>query len=212
MTVVKICGLSTLEDALAAIESGADMLGFNFYPKSPRYITPQACARIARRVRRDAPTVTLVGVFVNATAEEIAAILDGCGLHLAQLCGDEPPDVLRVLGERAFKVLRPSSRAALESALLQYPARSAPPAYLLDAHVNGQYGGTGRHADWSLARLVARWVPVLLAGGLTPENVAEAVQQVQPWGVDVASGVESMPGRKAPDKMQAFVRNARQAI
>ncbi len=212
MTIVKICGLTTLEDALAAVESGADMLGFNFYPKSPRYITPQACASIAREVLRVAPTVTLVGVFVNASANEIAAILETCGLHLAQLCGDEPPAILRALGERAFKVLRPPNRAALEAELLRYPARSVPPAYLFDAHISGQYGGTGREADWSLARVVARWTPILLAGGLTPDNVAAAMEQVCPWGVDVASGVESTPGRKDRKKMLAFVQHARGAV
>lgn len=211
MTVVKICGLTTLEDALAAVESGADMLGFNFYPKSPRYIPPPTCAQITREVLRLAPNVTLVGVFVNAPTEEIVAVLDACGLHLAQLCGDEPPEVLRALGDRAFKVLRPPHRAALEKDLLRYPARSSPPAYLFDAHVNGQYGGTGRQADWLLARVVARWAPILLAGGLTPHNVAEAIDQVRPWGVDVASGVESTVGRKERSKMLAFVQNARQA-
>lgn len=212
MTIVKICGLTTLEDALAAVESGADMLGFNFYPKSPRCLTPQACAQITCEVARVAPTVMLVGVFVNTSAAEVAAILDACGLHLAQLCGDEPPEELRALGDRAFKVLRPPHRAALEAALLRYSARAAPPAYLFDAYIGGQYGGTGRRADWSLARVVARWAPILLAGGLTPDNVAEAIAQVRPWGVDVASGVEATPGRKDRKKMLAFVQNARRAI
>lgn len=212
MTVVKICGLTTLEDALAALEAGADMLGFNFYPQSPRFITPEACARIVRSLPKDVRPRTLVGVFVNASADQIAATLETCGLHLAQLSGNEPPETLRALGDRAFKALRPTNRAALEQALLQYPACPLPPAYLLDACVKDRYGGTGAMADWSLARVVARWAPILLAGGLKPENVAAAVQQVRPWGVDVASGVESAPGRKDPQKMLAFVQAARQEI
>lgn len=207
MTVVKICGLTTREDALAAIEAGADMLGFNFYPPSPRYIAPEDCARIVSALPK---SVTLVGVFVNAPVEQVAAILDFCGLHLAQLSGDEPPEILHALGERAFKALRPANRVALEKALLEYPPRPAPPAFLIDAFVKNQYGGTGQAADWSLARLVARSVPILLAGGLTPENVAAAIQQVRPWGVDVASGVEATPGRKDHQKMRAFLQAVRQ--
>jgi phosphoribosylanthranilate isomerase len=212
MIVVKICGLTTLEDALAAVEAGADMLGFNFYPKSPRYVTPQVCAQISRHVSEQAPGVTLVGVFVNTPATEIAALLDTCGLHLAQLSGDETPEAIQALGGRAFKALRLANGRDLQAALLHYPPRPAPPAYLLDAAVRGQYGGTGQQADWALARSVARWMPILLAGGLTPENVAAAVQQVRPWGVDVASGVEAEPGRKDRCKMQAFVQQARAAL
>ncbi len=208
MTIVKICGLTTPEDALAAVEAGADMLGFNFYPPSPRYLAPEDCARIVSVLPKG---VTLVGVFVNAPLEQITAILDSCGLHLAQLSGDESPAILRALGGRAFKALRPANQAALEQALLEYSPRPKPPAYLIDAFVKNQYGGTGQVADWSLARLVACRAPILLAGGLTPENVATAIQQVRPWGVDVASGIEAAPGRKDRQKMLTFIQAVRQA-
>ncbi len=208
MTIVKICGLTTPEDALAAVEAGADMLGFNFYPPSPRYVALEDCARIVSVLPKG---VTLVGVFVNAPVEQITEILDSCGLHLAQLSGDESPAILRALGGRAFKALRPANRAALEQALLEYSPRPQPPAYLIDAFVKNQYGGTGQAADWSLAHLVARRMPILLAGGLTPENVALAIQQVRPWGVDVASGIEAAPGRKDRQKMLTFIQAVRQA-
>lgn len=213
---VKVCGITTLDDALAAIDAGADMLGFNFYPQSPRYVPPQICAKIVSalvsRGIETAPNyqslITLVGVFVNSPLTEVQAILDGCGLHLAQLHGDEPPEFVEALEGRAFKGLRP---ATVEQALAEARrfARRAAPALLVDAYRPGAYGGTGQTGDWGLARALAEEYPILLAGGLTPENVAEAVAQVQPWGVDVASGVESGPGRKDARKMAAFVRAAK---
>jgi phosphoribosylanthranilate isomerase len=206
---VKICGITSLEDALTAVEAGADMLGFNFYPKSPRYIEPTACARLVEDLMRQGCKVKLVGVFVNSGLIEIETILNQCGLDLAQLCGDEPPDLLTTLGERAFKALRPVDSTALEAALNQLPARYQPPALLIDAYHPGAYGGTGQKADWSLARGMAHLKPILLAGGLTPENVSEAIQQARPWGVDVASGVESVPGKKDSARVAAFVRAAK---
>ncbi len=210
MTIVKICGIKTLEDALTAIEMGADMLGFNFYPESPRYVTPSMCAHISRRVSDQAPHVILVGVFVNMSPAEILRLLNACELHLAQLSGDEPPEVLEALGDRAFKVLRTTHESDLQNALLRYSPRIRPPAYLFDAAVRGKYGGTGKQANWELARQLAQRLPILLAGGLTPENVAIAVEQVRPWGVDVASGVESEPGQKDPRKIKAFIQQAKQ--
>ncbi len=210
MTIVKICGIKTLEDALAAIEMGADMLGFNFYPESPRYVTPPMCAHISRRVSEQAPHVILVGVFVNMSPVEILRLLNACGLHLAQLSGDESPEVLEALGDRAFKVLRATHESDLQNVLLRYSPRIRPPAYLFDAAVHGKYGGTGKQANWELARQLAQRVPILLAGGLTPENVAIAVEQVRPWGVDVASGVESEPGQKDLRKIKAFIQQAKQ--
>jgi phosphoribosylanthranilate isomerase len=203
---VKICGITDLGDALAAAAAGADMLGFNFYSKSPRCLTLERCAGIASVVPGG---VVKVGVFVNSTAEEVAATLDRCGLDLAQLAGDEPDETLAALGERAFRAVRPRDPQPAAPLLASLPPRVSPPAFLLDAHVPGQYGGTGRTADWDLAAELARRAPLLLAGGLTPENVAAAVRQVNPWGVDVASGVESSPGRKDPQKVRAFVENAR---
>jgi len=214
---VKICGITTLEDALAAIEAGADMLGFNFYEPSPRYISSPDCARIATALRDRGASVATVGVFVNKPPEEVASILDSCGLDLAQLSGDEGPEHLDALGERypgigrAFKGIRPSTLAQAQADAGRYARRTKPPSLLVDAHSPGKYGGAGQTGDWSLARALASEYQLLLAGGLRPENVAEAIAQVRPWGVDVASGVESSPGRKDADKMAAFVQAARSA-
>ncbi len=202
---IKICGLTNLTDSLMAIEAGADLLGFNFYPSSPRYITPEDCARIVRDLRARGMRAVMVGVFVNAQAIDMLKIMEACHLDLAQLSGDEPPGVLAAVGPLAFKALHPESTAGLQESLANYSPRSVPPAWLVDAHHPGKYGGTGQIAEWNLARSLARKAPILLAGGLTPTNVAQAVRQVQPWGVDVASGVELSPGYKDDAKMRAFV-------
>jgi phosphoribosylanthranilate isomerase len=199
MTKIKICGIKTLKDALAAMEAGAGLIGFNFYPKSPRGIDVGTCRDIMS-VMQKYGHVTYVGVFVNASVEEILATLDTCGLRLAQLHGDETPEMLHALGGKAFKAFRgvPTDVTGF--------TRNEPPAFLVDAAVKEVYGGSGTQADWSAAAVLAKKYPFLLAGGLTPENVAEAVCQVRPWGVDVASGVESAPGEKDPSKIKAFVR------
>jgi phosphoribosylanthranilate isomerase len=219
MTKIKICGIKTLPDALAAINAGADMLGFNFYAKSPRYLTPQACREITVVLRKDFPQITLVGVFVNAPVSEIRSILETAQLHLAQLHGDETPEMLAELQPHAFKAIRLKSDARTEFEadkripdairfFVSESAHASVPALLVDAAVKGVYGGSGVVADWSTAAQLAKRIPLLLAGGLTPENVVEAVRQVQPWGVDVASGVESAPGVKNPEKMKEFVAQA----
>lgn len=207
MTRVKICGLTNLSDALAAAEAGADLLGFNFYPNSPRRIAPELCASIALRLRRDYPSLLLVGVFVNAPAEEIRARLEQCHLHLAQLHGDEPLSARRGLEGRAFKAFRGLPAQAEIRAWL----RPEPPALLLDAFVPGAYGGSGQVADWTAAAGLARLYPLLLAGGLTPQNVEQAIAQAAPWGVDVASGVEASPGLKDHAKMRLFLSLAASA-
>lgn len=207
---VKICGITHYDDALAAIEAGADLLGFNFYTKSSRYIDPLSAARLVGAIRARRAPVQLVGVFVNSSLEEIATIMDECGIDLAQLCGDEPPETLVALNGRAFKALRPQDSADLARHLQRYHPKTGSPAYLVDAYRPGEYGGTGQQADWTLARSLAESYPVLLAGGLTPENVAEAIRQVHPWGVDVASGVEESPGRKDPARLAAFVKTAKE--
>jgi phosphoribosylanthranilate isomerase len=205
----KICGITHLDDALAALDAGADMLGFNFYPPSPRYIERTTCIRLVEAIRSRGLAATLVGVFVNTPPAEVNRILDECGLDLAQLSGDEPPADLARLGERGFKAIRPRDVAEARILAVPYAHRSAPPGLLVDASVGaGQFGGTGRPGDWAAARVLAAQHPILLAGGLKPENVAAAVAAVQPWGVDVASGVESSPGRKDEAKMKAFVRAA----
>jgi phosphoribosylanthranilate isomerase len=235
---IKICGLASLDDALAAIDAGADYLGFNFYPPSPRYIAPPACARIVGQLAQRGTRVTTVGLFVNLAPAEVAAVLDDCGLDLAQLHGNtpaEPYERLGLLHGRAFKAVGDATAltgddlAALsllsggesggyhrlgDAALprlypeRQYPAR---PAFLLDAQVPNAYGGTGRLADWDMAAVLAADYPIFLAGGLTAANVAAAIAQVRPWGVDVASGVEAGPGVKDHAKIRAFVQAASQA-
>ena len=206
---VKICGITTLDDALAAIEAGADMLGFNFYPPSPRYIEPAACAGTIAALRARGAATTMVGVFVNMPPHRVAAILNKCDLDLAQLSGDEPPSDVMMLGERAFKGIRPRDAADAVTLAARYVVRIAPPVLLVDAAAGaGQYGGTGQVGNWDAAAAVAAVQPILLAGGLRPENVAAAIAAVRPWGVDVASGVESSPGRKDAAKMRAFVRAA----
>ena len=204
MTVVKICGIKILNDARAAINAGADYLGFNFYSKSVRFIEKSVCAEITSVLKREHPHIKLVGVFVNSSVEEIKDILQTCQLDLAQLHGDETPETFSQLTPHAFRAFRgiPESNAGYE--------RSEVPAMLIDAAVKGVYGGSGVTADWSAAAELAKKYPLLLAGGLTPENVADAVRQVQPWGVDVASGVESAPGEKDAEKMSAFVKAVRE--
>ena len=204
MTIIKICGIKTLKDALAAIEAGADYLGFNFYPKSVRFIEKPACAEITSVLKREHPQIKLVGVFVNSSVEEIKDILQTCQLDLAQLHGDETPETFAQLAPHAFRAFRgiPESNAGYE--------RDEAPTMLIDAAVKGVYGGSGVTADWAAAAELAKKYPLLLAGGLTPENVADAVRQVQPWGVDVASGVESAPGEKDAEKMLAFVKAVRE--
>ena len=200
MKIIKICGIKKLKDALAAIDAGADYLGFNFYPKGVRFIKTEACAEITSILRKEHPNIRLVGVFVNYSVDEVKNILGTCSLDLAQLHGDETPEIFAQLAPRAFRAFR-----GIPSDITGYE-RNDVPALLVDAAVKGMYGGSGVTADWSAAAELAKKYPLLLAGGLNPENVADAVRQVKPWGVDVASGVESGAGEKDPNKMKAFVQ------
>jgi phosphoribosylanthranilate isomerase len=203
---VKICGITNIDDARAALEVGADLLGFNFYAKSPRYIAPEKARDIAAQIRSNGRKPLLVGVFVNSPLEEIRSILEIAQFDLAQLHGDEPVRVLEQLNGRGFKALRPISEKEAEiDAEWFAPHGPNAPVLLIDAYHKDQYGGTGHTADWSIATKLAQHYPILLAGGLTPENVAEAIRQVRPWGVDVASGVECAPGKKDAGKMKLFV-------
>ena len=211
MVKVKLCGMTSLEDAQAALEAGADLLGFIFYPRSPRYVHPESCGEIVAKLRQ-AYDFKAVGVFVNALPELACSVLDQYGLDLAQLSGDESTDDLVSSGERAFKAIRAKDQQTLFDIARRYPQRINPPALLVDAALPGQFGGTGMTADWKQAREVASHWPILLAGGLHPNNVAEAIRVVQPWGVDVASGVEASPGKKDVQKMIDFVRAVHQAI
>jgi phosphoribosylanthranilate isomerase len=180
------------------------LIGFNFYLKSPRYVEVGMCRNIMSVVRQDGRAKS-VGVFVNASVAEILATMDTLGLNLAQLHGDETVEMLGQLDGKAFKAFRGIPESVDEF------ARSESPAFLVDASVKGMYGGSGVTADWNGAAELAKKYPLLLAGGLTAENVADAVGRVKPWGVDVASGVESAPGEKDARKMKAFVRAVRSA-
>lgn len=209
---VKICGITRLEDGLAAAKAGADLLGFNFYIKSPRCLEIPRCQEIIAAVRKAHPVVRHVGVFVNASLGEIQHTLDACGLDLAQLTGEETLVLAAAaaLGERAYMALRlPVPAHSLPGAVS--PVNTETPAFLVDAHLPGMYGGTGQVADWDLAADLAARYPILLAGGLNPGNVRAAIARVKPWGVDVASGVESEPGIKDHEKVRQFIQTA-QAI
>lgn len=210
---IKVCGIRTLEEALGVIEAGVDILGFNFYPNSPRYIIPGDCMRLMVRLetvlREKLAQLTTVGVFVNADADSIYAIFRDCHLDMVQLAGDEPPEVMEKLGERAFKVLRLTTPESMLETIRRYPHRTMAPAWMVDANRPGMYGGTGQVVDWSLARTLADQMPIILAGGLRADNVTEALRQVRPWGVDVATGVESAPGVKDLQKVAEFVRAVR---
>jgi phosphoribosylanthranilate isomerase len=215
---VKICGVTTPEDARTAAEAGADAVGLNFYPKSPRYLAPEAARAVAGAVPRG---VVKVGLFVNAPVEEVCRAFDGLGLDLVQLHGDEPPQVLADLEGRpvmrAFR-LGPEGMLPVGEYLGQCEQLGRmPELVLLDAFRKGAYGGTGEVADWSAAKTYRPvgdrpLPPLVLAGGLTPENVAEAIRTVRPAAVDTASGVESAPGRKDPELVRRFVRAAIEAL
>src|SRR5687768_15203706 len=205
MTRVKVCGVTSLEDALAALDAGADLLGFNFYARSPRYVTPAEARRVVERLPEGAECV---GVFVNEpTPETVERAAREAGVGAVQLHGDETPEFCRALrGLTTIKALRVGPDYNVEAA-----ASCAADAVPLDAYVAGEWGGTGHTFDWSLARRRREAVPRLfLAGGLRPDNVADAVAAVRPFAVDVCSGVETSPGRKSPRLMRLFVEKVRE--
>jgi len=197
-TRVKICGITRLEDAQQAVDLGAAALGFNFYPPSPRYIEPEAARAIVRRLP---PFVTSVGVFANETdAGRVISIAREAGATAVQLHGPGFPDLQELLSAVTLVVAVPVREGFTAEALGKF----RPNAYLLDAFDAGRLGGTGKTFDWNAAREAKRYGPIILAGGLTPENVGQAVRVVRPFAVDVASGVESAPGIKDSAKLSAF--------
>jgi phosphoribosylanthranilate isomerase len=223
---VKICGITRLTDALAAVEAGADALGFMFYERSPRFVRLAVAAQIICRLP---PLVTRVGVFVDATEEEVRRTAAECGLDALQFHGEESPEfcarfgggtsaeVLRTLTRPTDSGTGPVFRVIKAFRIRDRDSLTGLPGYrcdawLLDSYVPGQPGGTGSTFNWDLAIEAGRaGRPVILAGGLVPENVAEAVRRVRPYGVDVSSGVESAPGLKDPARIRAFVKAAREA-
>jgi len=198
MVHIKICGITNLEDALLAAQFGAHALGFIFHPKSPRYVAPGAARAIIAHLP---PFVLSVGVFVDEEAQEVRDLAARVGLDWLQLHGSEPPDYCRSLGRRVIKAFRIKDEAFL-AALAPY--QEACQAFLLDTYKKDRIGGTGETFDWHLAREAQKYGPIILAGGLTPANVARAVAVAQPQAVDVASGVEAAPGKKDPEKLKAF--------
>jgi phosphoribosylanthranilate isomerase len=236
---IKICGITTIEDAQMVAAAGADAIGLNFYPQSPRFVTPRDAAEIAGALP---PAVLKVGVFVNSPAEHVRQVALSLQLDAVQLHGDESPEFLRSWADpkmsecvRAFLwngagrtvcIRMPACVKAFRlgpeglGPAAEYLERSRqleclPDMVLVDAAEAGKYGGTGRVADWSQAARypLAPWhPPLVLAGGLTPENVAEAIRAVHPYAVDTASGVESSPGRKDPALVKRFVAAAKAAF
>lgn len=204
MTQVKICGITSWRDAKLAVDAGARILGFNFYRPSPRYIRPAAARRIIERLPRG---VEAAGVFVNETPERIARIARATKLDWVQLHGDESPEAVAETSKlrpvvKAFCV-RPGFRVAT---LSRYKKARA---FLLDGYSKQARGGTGKRFDWRIARGARRYGRIFLAGGLTPENAADAVRFVRPYAIDVCSGVEMRPGKKDPARLRALMRNVR---
>lgn len=205
MIRVKICGLRRPEDAAAAVQAGADALGFNFWSGTPRYVEPAEAARMIRNVP---PGVLTVGVFVDEEPKRVLEIAERTGIMALQLHGQEPPEYLNRLGNFLMIKTLKVGKEFQPQTLRRYPAASL---FLLEGLVAGMVGGTGRTFDWSQAVEAKKYGQIILAGGLTPRNVAEAVRRVQPWGVDVASGVESEPGKKDPGLIREFIQAARAA-
>jgi phosphoribosylanthranilate isomerase len=214
MTIVKICGLTNVDDACFAAGAGADLLGFIFYPKSPRYVTPERAANIVRAVREATGNRALrcVGVFVNEPVAHVRAVRRVAGLDLVQLHGDEPLGEVQQL-RGAFKAIRPETieQARAQAAVYARPASAGDmmPQLMVDAHAPHRFGGTGVPVDLDIARDLSQRFDVLLAGGLTPETVAAVVEQVRPWGVDVSSGVESDKGIKDHARVAALIQAVR---
>jgi len=205
MVRVKICGITTLDDALVAAAAGADALGFNFWPQSSRYLEPQRAADIITHLP---PLVTPVGVFVNARPEEVERAARRAGLAAVQLHGDEGPEDVKALaadGLTVLKAVRVGPRFRPQVLRRYNGAR----AFLLDAEVKGARGGTGKTFDWKQARAARRYGRIILAGGLNPDNVAEAIAAAQPYGVDVCTGVENKPGVKDHERVREFIRRAK---
>jgi phosphoribosylanthranilate isomerase len=214
---IKICGITNVEDALAATTAGADAIGLNFYVKSRRCIDSKSAQQISASIPRE---IFKVGVFVHHPARKIESIVEQVGLNAIQLHGDEPPELINQLPKNVAVIRAHRCGADGLAPLKTYLAAAraagrAPDAVLIDADAGTEFGGTGERADWNrVAReqSMLQNIPLILAGGLTPENIAVAIETVRPIGVDVASGVESSPGKKDHLKIREFVAAARDAF
>ncbi len=201
MVKVKICGITNLDDALQAVDAGADALGFVFYDLSPRCISFESAERIIRKLP---PYVVTSGVFVNNPPSFIDTAVERCGINVVQLHGDETPAFCKGIRHTIVKAFRIRNIASIET-LKKYSVAG----YLLDAYVPGTYGGTGLTFNWETARIAKQFGPIILAGGLKPENVRKAVETVEPYAVDVSSGVEAAPGKKDHAKVSELIRLAK---
>ena len=197
---VKVCGMTSLKDALVAVEVGADAVGFIFYKKSPRSVTMKTVREIVLELP---PFVDTVGVFVDETAEQINKIADYCNLDIIQLHGDESPTFCKKIRRKVIKAFRIKDMQSVKKI-----SNFQVSGFLLDTFSENLHGGTGKVFDWNLALPAKKFGPVIMAGGLTPNNVQQAVRQIRPYGVDVCSGVESEPGIKDHKKVRAFLKNA----
>jgi len=202
---VKVCGITNYEDAKLACDQGVDALGFNFYPSSPRYIRPEDARAIIRRLP---PFTVAVGLFVNVReVNKVIEIAQAAGVQVMQLHGDESPEYCKELAEWSLiKALRIGEGGVPEN-FQDYAVQS----FLLDARDDALFGGTGKSFDWRLAQCIQSFCPIILAGGLRPDNVREAIRIVRPYAVDVCSGIESSPGKKDPGKLIEFMHEVRNA-
>ncbi len=202
---IKVCGLTDPDQALETCMAGADAIGFVFTPKSPRLLSREDARHIIKKMP---PMVQSVGVFVDESIDTIREIVEFCGIDLVQLHGSEPPGFCKLLAPRVIKAFRVKNDRVLQE-IENYSG--AVRGILIDTWARGTHGGTGKTFDWDVARKIVASIdmPVILAGGLEPGNVEEAVSKVRPWGVDVSSGVETAPGQKSIEKIKEFIRNAR---
>ena len=203
MVKIKICGITNIDDAMASVDLGADALGFNFYKKSPRYIEPEKAAEIIAQLP---PFIVPVAVFVNEREEKIREALTASCIHGVQFHGDETPEFCQRFGNHVIKAFQVKDKESLK-----HMSHYRVSAYLLDSYREDLRGGTGETFDWHLAVVAKTFGKIILAGGLTPENVSEAVKLVQPYAVDVAGGVEKEKGIKDPVKLKKFVIEVRKA-
>ncbi len=204
MTQVKICGITNPDDAQVAVEAGADMIGLNFYPPSPRYVSPERARTIVEHLP---PDVLAVGIFVNETAEAMMHVAEVSGVKKVQLHGDEVPSVCAALSLPVIKVFRFTEHVRPEM-MADYTTVDA---FLVEGFHEKLYGGGGAMADWQQVATLHDYGRIMLGGGLTPDNVRQAIRVVQPYAVDVASGVEASPGQKDWQKVRAFVQQAKAA-
>ncbi len=201
---IKICGITNPDDAILSAKLGADALGFIFYKKSPRYISPVDAKAIIKRLP---PFVSSVGIFVNESRDSVIEIATECSLTAVQLSGDETRDFFMSLPFQVIKAVRVKDASSLGVIRSYDPGATI----LLDSFVPGTYGGTGTSFDWQLVGGYLNDYHIIMAGGLRPENVSDMLRELRPYGIDVSSGVEQSPGKKDPEKLRSFVRNVKKA-